>query len=415
MEANLLATAAHEKERPTGERGREEGEVPPQRSRPRGWPTGLIGALGLILLLEPIIARIPGGDEGRSRLAVSWQSSLRTATEPEARADILCFGDSLIKLGILPRVLEVRLGRSAFNLAVLGGQPPTSYFLLRRVLEAGNAPRALVVNFSPLLLGMDPRVSLEWWAGLLQARERLELAGRARDPGLAGSLILNGFMASLAHRDAFRVELGFAPFEGEERLTAEDLKALLRNWDLNRGAQVAPRPFVPIRGSLPRPHDRPGWRWQPHPAHAYFVERFLTLAQARRIPVYWIIPPAEAEWLDRNESVGTVSAYRRYVHGQLSRFHVLTVLDMQRAGWDRRWFRDPIHVNRDGAIRLSLAVAETIARTRDAQDRGGCWIEMDGVGSVPAQAFQDLLEDLDESRLAVNQGESGPITMEGPR
>jgi hypothetical protein len=40
---------------------------------------------------------------------------------------------------------------------------------------------------------------------------------------------------------------------------------------------------------------------------------------------------------------------------------------------------------------------------------------MDGTGSVPTRTFQDLLEDLDESRLAVNQGESGPITMEGPR
>jgi hypothetical protein len=262
---------------------------------------------------------------------------------------------------------------------------------------------------------MDPRVNLEWWTRLLPARERLELARCAGDPGLAVSLILHGLMTSLSNRDAFRKALGFAAFEREERLTGDDVRALLRNWDLNRGAQVAPRPFVPIRGSLPRPPDRPGWRWQPHPAHAYFVERFLSLAQDRRIPVYWVIPPAEAAWLDRNDRAGTVAAYRQYVHDQLSRFPVLTVLDLQRAGWDRRWFRDPIHVNRDGAIRLSLAVAEAIARTRGGQDSHERWVEMDGAGSVPAQAFQALLEDLDQSRLAVNQGESGPITMEGPR
>jgi hypothetical protein len=382
---------------------------------PRRWPTGLIGALGLILLLDPILARIPGGDDRKSRLDTSWQSSFRSASEPESRAEILCFGDSLIKLGILPRVLEARLGRSAYSLAVLGGQPPTSFYLLRRVLERGPAPRALVVGFSPLLLGMDPRVNLEWWARLLPARERLELARRARDPGLAVSLILHGLMTSLSNRDAFRGALGFAAFEREERLAGDDLRALLRNWDLNRGAQVAPRPFVPIRGSLPRPHDRPGWRWQPHPAHADFVERFLSLAQDRRIPVYWVIPPAEAAWLDRNDRVGTVAAYRQYVHDQLPRFPVLTVLDLQRAGWDRRWFRDPIHVNRDGAIRLSLAVAEAIARTQGASDSRERWVEMDGASSAPGQPFQALLEDLDQSRLAVNQGESGPITMEGPR
>jgi len=407
--------AAPERARPTGEPGRQVKGVPAERSRPRGWPTGLIGALGLILLLDPIIARIPGGDEGRSRPAISWRSSFRRASEPEASSDILCFGDSLIKLGILPRVLEARLGRSAYNLAVLGGPPPTSYYLLRRVLERGHVPRALLVDFSPLLLAMDPRVHLEWWAGLPTARERLELAAHAGDPALAGSLILHGLIASPSKRDAFRIALGFAPGEGEERLVGEDLMALLRNWDLNRGAQVAPRPFVPIRGSLPRPPDRPGWRWQPHPAHADFVERFLALAQAREIPVYWIIPPAEGAWLDRNESVGTVGAYRRFVRDQLSRFPALTVLDMQQASWDRRCFRDPIHVNRDGAIRLSLAVAEAIAPAREGRGPGERWIEMDGAGSVPVHAFQGLLEDLDQSRLAVNRGESGPITMEGPR
>ncbi len=40
---------------------------------------------------------------------------------------------------------------------------------------------------------------------------------------------------------------------------------------------------------------------------------------------------------------------------------------------------------------------------------------MDDGGSVPPRPFQDLIEDLDQSRLAVNQGASGPITMEGPR
>jgi hypothetical protein len=408
MEGNIVANAL--RDRPT--------DVLPE-SRPRGaWPAGLIGAVGLIALSQGLIARNPGDVDVHSRLGASWESAYRSAAGDESRAEILCFGDSLIKLGILPRVLEACLGQSAYNMAVLGGQPPTAHFLLRHVLESGHRPRALIVNFSPLLLGMDPRVGLEWWATLPPAAERLELAWRAGDPALAASLILHGAMLSLSCRDAFRTAVGFASFETarqEERPATDERDALLRNWRLNRGAQVAPRPFVPIQGSLPRPYDGAGWRWQPHPVHAYYADRFLDQAQALGIPVFWILPPAEAGWLDRNARIGTLGAYRRYVRENVARFPVLTVLDMQRAGWDRSWFRDPIHLNRDGAIRLTLAVADAIARVRTTKEQPGRWVTPDDGGSAPPRPFQELLEDLDQSRLAVNAGESGPITMEGPR
>jgi hypothetical protein len=193
------------------------------------------------------------------------------------------------------------------------------------------------------------------------------------------------------------------------------LNALLRNWRLNCGAQVAPRPFVPIRGSLPRPYDGARWRWQPHPVHAYYVDRFLAQAQTLRIPVYWVLPPAEAEWLNRNERVGTLGAYRTYVRDCVARFPALTVIDLQAARWDRSWFRDPIHLNRDGAIRLSLLVADAVARARSAPIRLGQWVTPDVASSAPPRPFQDLLEDLDQSRLAVRRGENRPFTMEGPR
>lgn len=388
-----------------------------RRDRIGRWPAGLIGALGLILAFEGIIAQMPAGGGRRSRLDSSWQSALQAAEGPEAGSEILCFGDSLIKLGILPRILQARIGRSAYNLAVLGGQPPTTHCLLRRVLERGQTPRALIVHFSPLLLGMDPSVNLEWWAGELRGQEHIDAILRAGEPGIVLLLILHQTIASLSRRDESRSALGFDAFEPareERQAGGYEVKALVRNWAINRGAQIAPRLFVPIRGSLPGPYTGSGWRWRPYPLHAYFVERFLGLAQERGIPVYWVIPPAEAGWLERNEGVGTIGAYREYVRGLLARFPVLTVLDLQRAGWDRSLFRDLIHLNRDGAVRLSLAVADAIAREAGAANRDGRWLTMDGGGIVPPRPYQDMLEDLDQSRLAVSQGESGPITMEGP-
>src|SRR5262249_33110916 len=155
-----------------------------------------------------------------------------------------------------------------------GGQPPTTHCLLRRVLERGRTPRTLVVHFSPLLLGMDPGVNLEWWAGRIRGRERIEAALGAREPGMILSLILHGAIASLSLRDSYRSALGldaFEPVSEEGGPAGYQVTALQRNWAINRGAQVAPRLFVPIRGSLPRPYTGSHWRWRPYPVHAYFV------------------------------------------------------------------------------------------------------------------------------------------------
>jgi hypothetical protein len=415
MEAVDLARTAPNRTRLTGFWVRVRARIRAGSDHRGLWPAGFIGALALILVIDGIVARVSIGLGHPSRLASSWEAALQASTEPEARAQILCFGDSLIKLGIVPRILEARLGQSAYNLAVLGGQPPTSDILFRRVLDRGHSPRAVVVNFSPLLLGLDPRVNVAWWAGLIRSRDRIELALRSRDARVALSLFVHGTIASLSSRSGFRAALGLGPFEGEERDDADLLNAMLRNWNRNRGAQVAPRPFVPIGGPLPRPGDASGWTWLPQPVHAEFVVRFLTLAQDRGIPVYWIIPPAEEVWLERNERVGTVVAYRRYVQGLVSRFAILTVLDMQYVRWDRGMFRDPIHLNRDGAVRLTVAVADAIANTRGGQDVARRWIPLTDVQAVASQLYDDLLEDLDQSRLAASQGEHGPITMEGPK
>jgi len=60
--------------------------------------------------------------------------------------DVLCFGDSQMKFGIAPHVVAARTGRPAYNLAIVGGQPPASYFLLRRALEAGARPSAVLFD-----------------------------------------------------------------------------------------------------------------------------------------------------------------------------------------------------------------------------------------------------------------------------
>ena len=223
-------------------------------------------------------------------------------------------------------------------------------------------------------------------------------------------MTVQSWIASWSARDAVRSVLGLEGDrdpDGPHTTIPDDPRVFERNWRLNRGAQVAPRPFVPIEGALPKPYEGSRWKWRPHPVHAFYVERFLNLAAAHQIPVYWVLTPAMSAWLDRNDEVGTIGAYRRFVRDQVARFPGLIVLDAQGVGWDRSAFRDPIHLNRDGAVRLTLSVAESILRCTDRSSDGSRWLKLDGNADQSSNRFQDLLEDLDQSRAAVNQRESG--------
>jgi hypothetical protein len=384
----------------------------------RSLPLGLIGAAGLILVLEWLVVHHGIAASPHSRLTSSWRSARRAAAGPEGQAEILCFGDSLIKLGILPRALEARLGATAYNLAVLGGQAPSSYFLLRQALEEGHRPRAVIVNFSPLLLATDPRFNCDGWIALASPRDRMALAWRSRDPVLAAMLIVHGVLASWEYRYAIREVLCLdraANPEAQGDNLADDRRAFERNWRLNRGAQVAPRPFVPIEGAFQRPTEGRDWNWLPRRALLQYVGRFLTLAQAQDIPVYWVLTPATSAWRDRNERAGTTQSHRRLVQAYLSRFPGLTVLDGQNLPWEREEFRDPIHLNRDGALRLSLAVARAMLPRTDRTQGDSRWIALDGMADEPRGSMQILAEDLDQSRLATNRGSRGDSVREESR
>src|SRR5947209_3764488 len=69
-----------------------------------------------------------------------WRLSARAASEYVKTADVLCFGSSLVKLGLAPKVIERATGGSVYNLGMCACPAPASYFLFRRALESGARP-----------------------------------------------------------------------------------------------------------------------------------------------------------------------------------------------------------------------------------------------------------------------------------
>ncbi len=278
-------------------------------------PRGLLGAVALIAIAEWVgFARL---DRPISFGAASWRDA-RGNAEREARgADLLCFGDSQIKCGLLPSVLERRHGWKAFNLAVVGGQAPSSYYLFERALRAGARPKAVIVGYYPALLGCDLRLNAGMWSELLDARESLDLLVCSRDAKLAAPLLSRAMLPSLRRRVEVRAALN-AAILGVVDPQREEARAYRRNWKVNAGAHALGT--VKDYDSAARP-ELGGERWKCKPENARYVRRFLALARRYHVAVFWLLPtnaPTLSAARSRRPGCG-VGSFRRHASGRISR------------------------------------------------------------------------------------------------
>ena len=360
---------------------------------PRRAPWGFVGMLALVLLVERGISRsaidlgdAPGND---------WRIQGKVAARYAGRNDVLGLGDSQVKLGIVPRIVERKAGLRMYNLAAIGGQAPTSYFLLKRALDSGSRPKAVIVDFMPTLLQKGLEYNATRWPKLLNPREGLDLAARARSVDLFASVLLARALPSVASRDELRAALNDA-LSGKLDERVRDARRYARNWSANRGTMILP----PYPNKVDPAHwyrvDHPN-DWSCDPLNAEYVERLLRLAESHAIAVYWLLPPIvpEAQALCREH--GQEARFDRYL-AQVARRHPdLRILDARRCGYLRDDFVDAVHLHRDSAPRLSSAVADRVAADLRAGRRRGYRIEI-ALGDAPADR---PLEDIDASMAVV--------------
>ena len=188
-------------------------EPDPTDVRPRRRPPiGLLGMLCLIAGVESCVAR---HDLDLTTLVASnWRIEGRAPARYARGSEILCFGDSMVKFGIQPRVLGASLGRSAYNFALYCGPPQTTYYMLRRAIDAGAKPTALVVDFQPeLLMGDAMKLTARTFPEMLTPAELLDLTWRARDPARLAEFLIAGALPSARKRFEIRAAV-MASIEG---------------------------------------------------------------------------------------------------------------------------------------------------------------------------------------------------------
>ncbi len=359
-------------------------------------PWGFVGWLVLVGLVERFASR--NDVRFTTPTAANWKcAAIRVPSA--ARADVICFGDSLVQNGIVPGVLEQTRGLTACNLAIAGSIPPAGYVLLERLFRAGAKPKAVLLDGE--LLGMSPLYALRAWPELANSSELIDLAWTGRDPDFLARALLARWLLTYRARSDIRASV-VAAFDGRLAEGPGTLAPTWRNLNINQGALVQnDRNYASWTDKLRKQMtvvDHLSLRWSCHPINDVYVRRFLDLTEARGIPVYWLILPLYEELETLRETRGWDAAYASYLRGLQTRYPHLTVLDGRRAHYPPAVMVDVLHLSRTGAIHFSGAVGASLGAPSTSR-----WVELPPYSeaiSADLVARCSNVEDIEESGRA---------------
>ncbi len=358
--------------------------------------------IGLVILVESNVwrRRLDLSDP----VSLSWQFADRAARADARGTDVLFLGDSLVKHGLIPSIVDAESGLTSLNLATARGPTPMSYFLLRRAIEAGAKPRAIVIDTKPAVLIGGADFNGHYWPAALSVRECLELGWFTRKSQLGLALLAARLVPSLQSRLEIRSGVQ-AALGGTPDPIREINRMLWRNWSVNGGANVASWDSG-FNGELPAdtrerlyPH-----LWYVDRSNIDGLERLLKLAGSEGIRVFWLLPPISRGLQRWREQSGSEAKYEQFVRSYQVRYpRVVTVLDARGVAAAPSLYVDATHLSGRGASVLSRAVAGVLVSELAAPmpAAAGRWLTL---VDPPGRGAEPALEDVERSRAIVRGG-----------
>ena len=332
----------------------------PRGRRPR-LPFGLLGMFVLLGIGERYVRRHDSTFLGV--VSWEWRCADSAAGRQAVGAEVLGFGDSLLKLSTIPAVIAERTGLSGYNLAVSGGQPPSSESLLRHALDAGARPRLILFECAPKLLQLPPSHNAENWPHLLSISEAADLAIRSWNPGELAATVASKALAAVSCREGLREAIRLA-LAGEPNRHRIGVMTARMAWRRDLGAQLSPAD----RWRIEAPVDVEAWRagfyprWEVHPTNLDSLRRFLDLAESRSIPVLWVVPPILPALQDANDASGFTASQDEFLGDFQTRYPGVRIVDGRGLRYPEADFLDPNHLNAAGAVAFSRTLADAIAQ-----------------------------------------------------
>jgi hypothetical protein len=309
----------------------------------------------------------------------------------------LCFGTSMVSGGVLPAVIERRTGLKTYNLAVAGGRPELSYHYLRRTLAAGNKPSAVLLDVHPAFISGNYKENNACWPDALGFWDCVDMAWNVRDAEFFLKTALAKALPSLAHRNQIRTAC-LAALRGQNTSFYWTNLIMIRNPKRNRGAVVMSRSPTyhgevsdVYKGIFLR-DDRGCDAVQQR-----YLHKFLRLANAHGIRVYWLVMPLVPDLQRERAAKGLDEAYDRFVRSFES-YPNLVVLDARRSCYNQSAFLDACHLDPPGAYVLSDDVAEVLRHLEARKPDSQRWVALPTYRERPIDV---AIEDFNQTGLAL--------------
>jgi hypothetical protein len=363
----------------------------------RSWPFGLVGMLVTVAAFESFIEC--HRDRFMTAHELDWMSSGQAATRSQRvrSAGLLCFGDSMLKFGLSPRILENTLGRSAYSLALLDGKPAVSYFLLRRAIKAGAQPKALLVDFQPECIhqpwsrdhepgawdvkngepgpsAVDYLNENRHWKSILSVRECFDLSWTCRDPAFFVRTLVARLVPSVRCREQIGLSFRWALLGLPNSNAVKNARIGRNRWLNGGGLLLARQPSYDGDIAHLKVEVMFSKTWFNRPEETIYVRRFLQLANEHAIPVFWVLPPNTPRIEERRDALGLSARYERFLRRILELYPNVVVIDARRSGYQQNVFVDAVHLDRQGATVLSRNVAELVRASLASVDDHYRWV-----------------------------------------
>jgi hypothetical protein len=313
-------------------------------TRAVGWTLAIVVAIELALSFAP---------ENVMIRTMRWMRA-RLAQQPPATIQI--HGDSVAQGGLMAGEIagELPPGTTVWNAALQGSGPEFTYFLLKRQVEEGRRPKAIVIAHSPHTL-VTERIS-ELVGGFLdwdEVPEAMVASHRFFDT-LYGILCRLSF--TLRHRD----ELAALTKGRRAEVASWNDPIPTEGWIRSRMAAAERTWARDGKGRLPPLHPVYRQPFVVDPGEREYLARTLALARAHGITAYWLTLPEHAAVAAARDSIGFAARYYAFVDSLAARGEVrLLKRDFEVLPAEN--FSDYTHLREPATLRLSREVGRKLA------------------------------------------------------